>query len=449
MRYIPNTEEQKKEMLKEIGVSSFEDLIQCIPSQLRLNRRLHLPDPLAENELKEMIYRIAGENLDFSLSKALVGAGAYQHHVPEAEKALLQREEFYTAYTPYQPELSQGTLQSMFELQTYLARLTKMDVVIPSMYDGASATGEAALMSLRLTNRNKIMISSSLHPHYRDTVRTYTAPHETEILDLPHDNGLVDLHKLKAAIDEEVAAVIVQNPNFFGGIERVADISKPVHSAGALLIHVIAESMSLGVLQTPGELGADIVPGEAQSLGLDLNFGGPYNGYLAARKQFLRQLPGRIAGETVDKESRRVFVMTLRTREQDIRREKATSNICTNHGLNIVASNIYLSLLGTEGFYKVSLLNTKAAHYLENLLIQSGKFERVFQYPFYNEFLLRSKMNVSDVKKKLIENGFIPPLEISRFYRDKIYKNVLLFAVTEIFSREDLDKIADLLSGGC
>ncbi|MDP8248368.1 MAG: aminomethyl-transferring glycine dehydrogenase subunit GcvPA [Candidatus Tritonobacter lacicola] len=449
MRYIPNTEEQKKEMLKEIGVSSFEDLIQCIPSQLRLNRKLHLPEPLAENELKEMIYRIAGENMDFSLSKALVGAGAYQHHVPEAEKALLQREEFYTAYTPYQPELSQGTLQSMFELQTYLARLTKMDVVIPSMYDGASATGEAALMSLRLTHRNKIMISSSLHPHYRDTVRTYTAPHETEILDLPHDNGLVDLHKLKAAIDEEVAAVIVQNPNFFGGIEKVADISELVHSAGALLIHVIAESMSLGVLQAPGELGADIVPGEAQSLGLDLNFGGPYNGYLAARKQLLRQLPGRIAGETVDKEGQRVFVMTLRTREQDIRREKATSNICTNHGLNIVASNIYLSLLGTEGFHKVSLLNTKAAHYLENLLIQSGNFETVFQYPFYNEFLLRSKMNISDVKEMLIENGFIPPLEISRFYRDKIYENVLLFAVTEIFSREDLDKIADLLSVGC
>jgi len=446
MRYIPNTEEQKREMLKEIGVSSFEDLIESVPQEVRFKGRLNIPEAISETELEEKIYKIAKKNSDFFLMKPLVGAGAYRHHVPEAEKFLLQREEFWTCYTPYQPELSQGTLQSMFELQTYLARLTKMEVVIPSIYDGASATAEAALMSLRLTHRNKIIISASLHPHYRETVRTYVAPHNIKIVVLPYKDALLDIDELKRLINDEVASVIVQNPNFFGGIENLAEISEVVHSKNALLINTIAESMSLGVLKAPGEMGADIVAGEAQSFGMDLCYGGPYNAYLATKKQFLRQLPGRIAGETVDVNGRRVFVMTQRAREQDIRREKATSNICTNHGLNIFASDIYLSLVGTEGLYKVSLLNTKAAHYLENLLLKSGKFEKVFDYPFYNEFLLRSKNNVSIVSEKLLENNFIPPLEISKFYEEEKFKDVLLFNVTEELSREDLNRVAKILS---
>ncbi|MDH5365282.1 MAG: aminomethyl-transferring glycine dehydrogenase subunit GcvPA, partial [Dehalococcoidia bacterium] len=386
------------------------------------------------------------KNSDFFLMKPLIGAGAYRHHVPEAEKFLLQREEFWTCYTPYQPELSQGTLQSMFEFQTYIARLTKMDVVIPSIYDGASATAEAALMSFRLTHRNKIIISSTLHPHYRKTVKTYIAPHEPEIVELPYKDGLVDIDKLEKLIDADVASVIVQNPNFFGGIEDLAEICELVHAKGALLINAVAESMSLGVLKAPGEMGADIVAGEAQSFGMELNYGGPYNAYLATRKQFLRQLPGRIVGETVDADGKRVFVMTMRAREQDIRREKATSNICTNHGLNILAANIYLSLMGTEGLYKVSLLNTKAAHYLENLLLKSGKFERVFHYAFYNEFLLKSKNSMSTLSEKLLKNNFIPPLEISRFYEEEGLKDVLLFAVTEVLSRGDLNRVAEILA---
>ena len=446
MRYIPTTEEQKKGMLEGIGVSSFEDLIGGIPAGVRFKGKLNVPEAISESELEEKIYRISKRNADFFLMKPLIGAGAYRHYVPEAEKSLLQREEFWTCYTPYQPELSQGTLQSMFEFQTYIARLTNMDVVIPSIYDGASATAEAALMSLRLTHRNKIIVSSLLHPHYRETVKTYVAPHGTKIVELPYKNALLNIEKLKELISDDVASVIVQNPNFFGGIENLAKISEVVHSQNALLINTIAESMSLGVLRAPGEMRVDIVAGEAQSFGMELNYGGPYNGYLASRKQFLRQLPGRIAGETVDVDGKRAFVMTMRAREQDIRREKATSNICSNHGLNILASNIYLSLMGTEGLYKISLLNTKAAHYLENLLLKSRRFERVFEYPFYNEFLLKSKDSVPTVNGKLLQNNFIPPFEISKFYKEEDFKDVLLFAITELLSREDLNKVAEILS---
>ena len=446
MRYIPTTEEQKKEMLKEIGVSSFEDLIESIPQNLRLKDKLNIPEAISESELEDKIYRLAKKNADFNSMKPLIGAGSYRHFIPEAVKFLLQREEFWTCYTPYQPELSQGTLQSIFEYQSYISRLTKMEVIIPSIYDGASAAAEAALMSLRLTHKNKIIVSNLLHPHYRETIKTYLAPHETEIIDLPYKNGLVDMEKLKILIDEDVASIIIQSPNFFGGIEDMAKISEIVHSKSVLLINVIVESMSLGILKAPGDIGADIVAGNAQSFGMDLNYGGPYNAYLGTRKQYIRQLPGRIVGETVDVDGKRVFVMTLRAREQDIRRERATSNICTNHNLNVLAANIFLSLMGTEGLYQISLLNAKSAHYLENLLLKSGKFEKVFNYLFYNEFLLKSKEDISTVNKKLLENNFIPPLKICEFYQADNLKNVLLFAVTETLSRDNLNNAAKILS---
>ena len=446
MRYIPTTEKQKKDMLKKIGVSSFEALIEGVPQNLRLKDKLNIPEAMSESELEDKIYRIAKKNADFYSMKPLIGAGSYRHFIPEAEKFLLQREEFWTCYTPYQPELSQGTLQSIFEFQSYISRLTKMEVIIPSIYDGSSATAEAALMSLRLTHKNKILVANLLHPHYRETIKTYLAPHETEIVDLPYKNGLLDMEKLKALIDENVASVIIQSPNFFGGIENMAEISRIVHSKSALLINVITESMSLGILKAPGEMGVDIVAGNAQSFGMDLNYGGPYNAYLGTRKQYIRQIPGRIVGETVDVDGKRAFVMTLRAREQDIRREKATSNICTNHNLNVLAANIFLSLMGTEGLYQISLLNTKSAHYLENLLLQTGKFERVFDCPFYNEFLLKSKDDISSINKKLLGNNFVPPLKICEFYQEENLNNVLLFAVTEVLSRDNLNLVAKILS---
>ncbi|MEA1928434.1 MAG: aminomethyl-transferring glycine dehydrogenase subunit GcvPA [Candidatus Auribacterota bacterium] len=445
MRYIANTFEQRQEMLEDIGVSSFEELIETIPEEVRFKESLDIPGPLSEMELQEHVTGLAGKNADFISSKPLVGAGAYKHFIPRAVSALLSREEFYTTYTPYQPERSQGTLQAMFELQTYLSRLTGMEVVIPSMYDGGSAVAEAALMSLRITKRNKIIISSALHPHYRSVIKTYTAPHDPEIIELPYKEGLVDSTLLRELLNDDIAAVIIQSPNFLGGIEDVSALSEIVHVGGSLLIQVVAESLSLGLLRAPGKMGVDIIAGEAQSLGLDLSFGGPYNGYLASRKKYIRQLPGRIAGETVDRDGKRVFVMTSRAREQDIRREKATSCICSNHGLQIVACDIYLSLMGTEGLHQTALLNTRGAHYLEEKLVASGNFERVFDYPFFNEFVLKSKKPILEVRELLSKNGYIPPLSAGVFLGNEELADAALFAVTEIFNRGELDHIARIL----
>lgn len=446
MRYIPSTSEQQKEMLNEIGVSSFEELLTSIPENIRLKEKLNIPPALPENELEENIVRIAQKNVDFYTMKPLVGAGAYRHFIPEAEKALLQREEFWTCYTPYQPELSQGTLQAIFEFQSHISRLTKMEVVIPSIFDGASATAEAVLMAIRLTHKEKIIISSLLHPHYLKTIKTYVEPHNIKIVELPLRNGVTSVDMLKQSLDKDTAAVIIQSPNFLGGVEDMQNFSEIAHQNDSLMIQVIAEAMSLGILKSPGNMGVDIVVGNTQSFGLDLNFGGPYNAFLATKKEYTRQLPGRIVGETKDRDGKRVFVMTLRAREQDIRREKATSNICTNHNLNVMASNIYLSLMGTEGLYQYSLLNFKKAHYLEKELLKSEKFASPFPYPYFNEFLINYQGSIEDLQKRLIENNFIPPLSIWQFYPEDKFKQSLLFAVTEIFSRDELNKISNLLS---
>ena len=440
MRYIPNTQKDREEMLKEIGVSSLNDLLRDIPKEALLKNTLDIP-ALSEEELTEKIYKISKKNLDFRFFKPLVGAGAYRHFIPEAVKAIISREEFYTSYTPYQPEISQGNLQSMFEYQTHLSRLTGMDVIVPSIYDGASATAEATLMAMRLTHKNKIVISSLVHPHYVETVRTYVAPHSTNITITEYKNGLSDFESIKNAIDSNTAAVIVQSPNFFGGIEDIENIAKLAHEKNTLIIQVIAESLSLGLLKSPGEMDVDIIAGEAQSFGMDLNLGGPYNGYLGSKMKYIRQIPGRIAGETTDKEGRRGYVMTFRAREQDIRREKATSNICSNHALNIVAGNAYISLLGKEGIKELAELNTKAAHYLRLKLIETGKFDG-FKYPFFNEFALEVK-DKKKIKDKLIDNGFIPPFDLGTYYPE--LEGYMLFAVTEIFTKKDLDFIVSLL----
>ena len=446
MRYIPSTSEQQKEMLKEIGVSSFEELLTSIPENVRLKKKLNLPPALPENELEENIASIAQKNIDFYRMKPLIGAGAYRHFIPEAEKALLQREEFWTCYTPYQPELSQGTLQAIFEFQSHISRLTKMEVVIPSIFDGASATAEAVLMSIRLTHKEKIIISPLLHPHYRETIKTYVEPHNIEIVELPLQDGATSADMLKQSLDNNTAAIVVQSPNFLGGVEDIQEIVEITHQNDALFIQVIVEAMSLGLLKSPGNMNVDIVAGNTQSFGLDLSFGGPHNAFLATKKEYIRQLPGRIVGETKDRDGKRVFVMTLRAREQDIRREKATSNICTNHNLNVMAGNIYLSLLGTEGLYQYSLLNFKKAHYLEKELLKSGKFTNPFPYPYFNEFLINYQGNIEELRKRLIENNFIPPLSVWQFYPEEKFRQSLLFAVTEIFSRDELNKISNLLS---
>lgn len=445
MRYIPSTKKQQEEMLKEIGVS-FDQLIESIPEKLKLKKKLNIPPALSEFDLENKITKISQKNADFSLYKPLIGAGCYRHFIPEAQRSLMQRQEFWTCYTPYQPELSQGTLQAMFEYQTYIARLTKMEVVVPSIFDGASATAEAALMSLRITHKNKIIVSSLLHPHYLETVKTYLAPHGVQIIEIPFDNGLTSLEELNKAIDDNTACFLIQSPNFFGGIENIEEFSDIVHQKGILLIQVVTESMSLGLLKSPGIMGVDIVAGNTQSFGIDMNFGGPHNAFLATKKQYIRQIPGRIAGETTDKNGKRSFVMTFRAREQDIRREKATSNMCTNHNLNVIAANIYLSLMGTEGINQYSILNAKKAHYLEKKLLETDKFDKIFHYNYFNEFLIRYKGNISDLNKVLIENHFIPPLSVQKLFPETYLQQTLIFAVTEIFDREDLNLICNLLS---
>jgi glycine dehydrogenase subunit 1 len=330
----------------------------------------------------------------------------------------------------------------MFEYQTHLSRLTEMDVVVPSIYDGASATAEAVLMSMRLTKKNKIIVSSLLHPHYLETLKTYVEPHKTVITVIPHQDGLTDFEKFKKELTNDTAAIVIQSPNFLGGIEDVQKFVQYAHQNNILVIQVITESLSLGILKPPGEMDVDIVSGEAQSFGMDLNFGGPYNGYLASKMKYIRQIPGRIAGETSDRHGNRGFVMTFRAREQDIRREKATSNICSNHALNIVAGNVYLSLLGKEGLKSLSVLNVKASHYLKEKLIKTGQFLEI-NYPFFNEFMIKTK-DKEKVINNLKENGFIPPLDLSEFYPE--LEDYLLFAVTEIFSKNDLDYITELIS---
>jgi glycine dehydrogenase subunit 1 len=440
MRYIPNTKQDKEEMLKEIGVSSFNDLLKDIPKEAFVKKPLDIP-ALSEEELVEKVHRISKKNLDFRFYKPLIGAGAYRHFIPAAVKEIVSREEFYTSYTPYQPEISQGNLQSMFEYQSHLVRITGMDVIVPSIYDGASAAAEATLMAMRLTHKNKIIISSLLHPHYLETISTYTTPHQTEMISIDHKNGLTDFEHLKSIIKDDIAAIIVQSPNFLGGIEDIEKLAKLAHDNNILFVQIIAESISLGLMKSPGAMDVDIVVGEAQSFGMNLNFGGPYNGYLGSKMKFIRQIPGRIAGETTDKNGRRGYVMTFRAREQDIRREKATSNICSNHALNIVAGNAYLSLMGKDGLRKVAELNTKAAHYLRNKLTESGKYEGPL-YPFFNEFILFVK-DKERIKSKLIDNGFIPPLDLSVYYPEM--DGYMLFAVTEILSKSDLDFAVNLL----
>ncbi len=456
MRYIPNTEEQKKEMLEAIGVGAFEDIIKSIPEKVRVKGELNIPPALSESELFEKIFGTSKKNIDFLSMKPLIGGGAYRHYVPEVVKTVLSYPEFYTAYTPYQPELSQGTLQTMFEVQTHLARLTGMDVVIPSMYDGASAAAETVLMAMRLTHKNKVVISSLVHPHYIETIRTYTEPHGLEIVEVAFENMLyssaihapfqwiTDFTELEKAIDDKTAAVIIQSPNFFGGIEDIERISQIAHTKGTMLIQVVVESMSLGILKSPGKLGADIVAGESQSFGMDLNFGGPYNGYIATKQSFIRQLPGRIAGETVDRDGKRAFVMTMRAREQDIRREKATSNICSNHALNLFAIDAYLSLLGANGLYEVASLNARASHYLMKQLVKTGKFEG-YAYPFFNEFILKTSMDIESLSDKLVQNGFIPPLRVNKFM--PALERHLLFTVTEVLSKQDLDRVVEIAAG--
>jgi glycine dehydrogenase subunit 1 len=440
LRYIPHTEEDVRKMLQAIGVKNVEDLFETIPAELRLPRPLTLPALLSEPDLLHHLQGLASQPLPHFL-----GGGAYRHHIPAVVSHLTSRSEFYTAYTPYQAEISQGTLQAIFEYQTLMCQLTGMEISNASMYDGASSLAEAVLMARRITKKKKVLVSQAVHPEYRRVIQTYIDPEEEEIVLIPYQKGKGKTNEdaLSKFLDQEVSAVVVQNPNFFGVVEDLQTIAERVHWVEGLMIAGFSEAIAYGILRSPGETGADIVAGEGQSLGIPLSFGGPYLGIFTTREQFIRNMPGRLVGETVDLEGNRGFVLTLAAREQHIRRERATSNICTNEGLCALMATIFLSCLGKKGLRELALMNLSKAEYAKKAASQIQGCRVAFSSPTFNEFVLE----INGVPEKILERmkteGILGGLSLSRFYPELDHH--LLVTVTEMNTREEIDRWANVL----
>ena len=441
MDYIPHTPDDITRMMRAIGIAAVEDLFDDIPEKYRLKRLLELPPPLSEQEISGLMRDYAARNVVPSI--ILRGAGAYHHYIPAVVGHVISRSEFYTAYTPYQAEISQGILQAIYEYQTMIAGLTGMQVANASMYDGASAMAEAAVLAAKTLNRNRIAVMRSVHPEYRQVVRTYAWSNGYEVIEIPHGpSGQLDQRALAESIDQHTAAVLVQSPNFFGVVEDTAAIASVVHGQGALLVSGFAEATSLGILKPPGETGADFVVGEGQAFGNPLNYGGPYLGIFAAAQKFLRKIPGRLAGATVDQEGKRGYVLTLQTREQHIRRERATSNICSNEALCALAAAVYLVSLG-KNFRKLAILNIQKTQYLMKRLLQIRGWEPIFSGPVYNEFAVRCP-DPEAANGKLQREGIVGGYELAKDYPE--WENGLLFCATEMLSKEDMDRVAEILS---
>ncbi len=444
MQYLPLTPQDEKEMLSRIGVSSFKELIdKIVPENLQYHGDIAIPEAVSENEVRKIIGDFAGSNLNTDEYLSFLGAGVYDHYIPAVVDSLISRSEFYTAYTPYQAEVSQGTLQSIFEYQSVICELTGMDVSNASMYDGGSALAEACHMANTIKGRNKIILSELIHPYYRKITRTYT--HECGVCTVkcPSKNGVTDVGALKDLLDNETSCVCIQHPNFYGLLEPMSEIEKIVHEKGALLIAVV-DPISLGVLKPPGEYNADIVVGEGQALGVPQSFGGPLLGIFAAKKDFVRYMPGRIVGETTDVDGKRGFVLTLQTREQHIRREKATSNICTNEALLALSALIYLCALGKQGMVEVGNLCLSKSHYLHSKLKGLKGIRPAYEQEFFKEFLVQTEKEAKDVLDALLEQKIFGGVPLSLF--DENEKHKFLIAVTEKRTKEDLDFFVEQLS---
>jgi glycine dehydrogenase subunit 1 len=443
MRYLPKSDAERRQMLAAIGAQSIDELFAMIPPEFRLARDLDLPRQQAESEIVDY-FRAAGRKnaTDYA---SFLGAGAYRHYRPVVIDALIQRGEFLTSYTPYQAELAQGTLQAIFEFQTMIAELTGMDVANASMYDGSTAAAEAVLMAARATGRQKTVVASTVHPEYREVLATYLRYREMPTAAVGYDaaTGRIDLAALEAAVNEETAAVLVQSPNFFGVIEDIPAIAAIAHAKGALLIVSIAEAVSLGIVRPPVE--ADIVAMEAQSFGVAVGYGGPYCGVIAAKEQFLRQMPGRLAGQTVDGEGHRGFVLTLATREQHIRREKATSNICTNQALVALMATIFLSVYGKEGIRELAEHNLAKADYAAKALAAvPGAKLRFTGAPRFHEFVLQTEEPPAAWSQRLLEKKIVGGIELSRWYPE--LANCTLWCATEVVTRAQIDAAAQALA---
>jgi glycine dehydrogenase subunit 1 len=445
MRYLPKSPAERERMLAEIGAGSIDDLFAVIPGEYRLTRDLDVPRQQAESEIIDFFRAAAQKNAtDYA---SFLGAGAYRHYRPVIIDSLVQRGEFLTSYTPYQAEITQGTLQAIFEFQTMIAELTGMDVANASMYDGSTGAAEAVMMAVRVTGRHKAVVASTVHPEYREVLATY-AKHQglpSTLVGYDAKTGRVDLAALEAAVTEETAAVLVQSPNFFGVIEDVPAIAEIAHKKGALLIVSIAEAVSLGVVRPPVE--ADIVSMEAQSFGVALSYGGPFCGVIAAKEQFLRQMPGRLVGQTVDGSGNRGFVLTLSTREQHIRREKATSNICTNQALVALMATIFLTVYGKEGIRELAEHNlAKAAYAAESLSGQSGTELLFTGAPRFHEFVLQTQESPTLWSQRLLDEKIVGGVELSRWYPE--LGNATLWCATEVVTREQIDAAAKVLAAG-
>lgn len=443
--YVPNTDADRSEMLAGLGLNTIEELFSDIPESVRLKRELELPKAMSEMELMQYMKRLGAENRNTGDNVCFLGAGAYDHYIPSVVGHIISREEFYTSYTPYQPEISQGMLQAIFEYQTMICELTGMEVSNASLYDGATALAEAASMALRATGRGRTLVSAAVHPEYREVLRTYARFNGSVYKEIGLKDGKTDLEELQAGLDGDTAAVILQSPNFFGLIEDMKEVPELAHKNGSLAIACV-DPVSLGILKSPGEYGFDIAVGDGQPLGNPLSFGGPYLGFLAASGALVRRVPGRIVGQTVDSKGQRGFVLTLQAREQHIRREKAVSNICSNQSLNALAAAAYLTVMGREGLNKVADLCLQKSHYACEKLIATGRFTKAFKGGFFKEFVLRSSEPVAGLNARLLQNNIIGGLELGRYYPEM--QDCWLVAVTEKRTRNEIDRLANIAAVG-
>ncbi len=443
MRYIPHTPDDIRKMLDSIGVGEISELFCAIPQNIRLNKALNIPSPMSEKELLEHLENLSASNLGHSFA-CFIGGGAHRHYVPAAVDSLLSRGEFFTAYTPYQPEVSQGTLQAIFEFQTMIARLLGMEAANASMYDGASALAEAILMAARVTKKSKALIASSINPRYRQVVETYLQFHNFELTTLPiRADGRVDSDFISNADLSETAAVVVQSPNYFGVIEDLSHINSALRESKAQFIVSFTEALAYGLIKSPGECGADIVAGEGASFGMPVSFGGPFLGLFAARKKHARMIPGRLVGQTLDTNGKKAFVLTLATREQHIRREKATSNICTNQALCALACVIYLSLHGKSGLAQLAQANLNLAEYAKDALVRAGA-KLPFNTPTFNEFVVDMPCDVRRLEQACYEQKLLPGISVDRLLSGA--DNAMLVNVTELNNKDQIDKFARIVA---
>ncbi|MCF7832796.1 MAG: aminomethyl-transferring glycine dehydrogenase subunit GcvPA [Candidatus Marinimicrobia bacterium] len=444
MPYLPHGNDDIKQMLKKIGVDRFEDLLKNIPEILKGNVSMDLPGALSELEIQQEMHSLLSQNTACHQTISFLGAGAYDHFIPKVVDFIISRPEFATAYTPYQAEVSQGTLQAMYEFQSLICELTGMDVSNASMYEAATAMTEAILMAKNVKRtKNDVILSSAIHPLYRMTLETYARSWDINIIDCPLKDDRTDIEALEELITDNTAAVIVQSPNFFGCIEDTASFSETAHKHDALFIQGV-DPISLAVLKTPGEADADIAFGEGQSLGNHLNFGGPYLGLFTAKQEYVRKMPGRIAGLTEDADGNRGYVLTLQTREQHIRREKATSNICSNQALCALAATVYLALMGKSGLKKVAELCVQKAHYLQEKICELPGYAAANSTPFFKEFVIETPIPAKEIIQKAVDQAIYAGIDLGVYFPER--KNHLLIAVTEKRTKEDLDKFVKFLS---